>query len=367
MSEKINLASVDKNLADKKVEAEAGVRFYSVREEPFELYGFYDPLNEPVFKRLPTELAEKVSRGVTVTHLHTSGGRVRFSTDSPYIHIKAVMENVEVMATMSMCGAGGFDLYQDDSVGRSSRYVKMFQPPRVIKDGYEAKIELKGRKLRSFTINFPSYSSVKELYVGIEDGSRLGKGASYCNRLPIVYYGSSITQGACSSRPGNIYQNMVSRALNANYMNFGFSGSCLAEDNILDYLVKQEMCAFVCDYDHNAPTPEYLEKTHLKVYERIREARPDLPFIMLSRPDFDKDYDQSILRRNVVIDTYRIARSRGDENVYYVDGEGIFRGNFEDSCTVDGTHPNDLGFSKMAETLCCTFRRILADRDIFSE
>jgi hypothetical protein len=84
---------------------------------------------------------------------------------------------------------------------------------------------------------------------------------------------------------------------------------------------------------------------------------------MMSRPDFDADgeggYEYSIARRRVIIDTYHHAIDNGDKNVYFVDGEGIFRGPYEDTCTVDGTHPTDLGFMYIAQKLEAVFRRLV--------
>ena len=117
------------------------------------------------------------------------------------------------------------------------------------------------------------------------------------------------------------------------------------------------MSAFVSDYDHNAPTPEHLEATHQRLYKIIRKSNPDIPYIMISKYDFDSDYSTSIVRRNIIADTYRYARSMGDENVYFIDGAGIFRGPYEDMCTVDGCHPNDMGFALIADAIAAELKR----------
>ena len=101
------------------------------------------------------------------------------------------------------------------------------------------------------------------------------------------------------------------------------------------------------------------EERAVSLAEAVREKQPKIPYIMISLPDFDKSYNQSIARRDVVIDTYRYAREAGDRHVYYVDGQGIFRGPDEELCTVEGTHPNDMGFMKMAETIERVLRRSL--------
>ncbi len=345
-----DISAIDKNFAVEIVR-EGDTEFYDVRKEPFDLYGFYEARTEFPFKRLPDEVATKVNDGVKSLYFDTAGGRVRFMTDSPHIILRARMKRVTRLEHMPLLGTAGFDLYVDTEDGAYSRYVRPFIPPRDVSDEYTAKVPLGAKKKRFITINFPSYSKVNEVYIGVESGSCVGHGVKYKDMPPIVYYGSSITQGACSSRPGNIYQNVIARRTNIDYINLGFSGNGKAEDTIVEYMATLKMSAFVCDYDHNAPAPEYLRATHQKMYDKIRAAKPDVPYIMISRPDFDCSYDENILRRDVIIDTYRHARANGDKNVYYIDGASVFRGRYSEMCTADHVHPNDLGFALMADAV----------------
>ena len=135
---------------------------------------------------------------------------------------------------------------------------------------------------------------------------------------------------------------------NAQYVNLGFSGSALAEDAIAQYLAGLDMSVFVCDYDHNVPDAAYLRQTHFRLYETIRKAQPELPIIFLSAPCILLKKDPFTERRKIIYDTYQAALNKGDKNVYFIGGEELFAGDGWDSCTVDGTHPNDLGFYRMA-------------------
>ena len=368
MTEKINDQELDKNLVvATTVEAE-GLCLHDVRRQPFRIYGLYDPENEKEFKRMPTEVAKEVNSGVKNLHRNTAGGRVRFSTDSPYIVIKAVMPAVSHFSHMPLTCSAGFDIYRDTPDGSSSFYVGTFVPPYDMTDGYESKLTDEGEGIKYFTLNFPLYNRVTDLYIGVKEGSYLGEGAPYRLLDPIVYYGSSITQGGCASRPGNCYQHHVTRALGIDHINLGFSGNGLGEKNMAEYMASLKMCAFVSDYDHNAPTVEHLEATHRRLYDIIRAAHPDIPYVMMSKPDFywNKYYvnsrEESVARRRVILDTYHYAVANGDKNVYFIDGESIFRGPFEDSCTVDGCHPNDLGFAFMAEAVTAVLKRALFDK-----
>lgn len=335
------------------------VKLCDVRKPPFSLYGFYRPLEEPQFKRLPDEIAKATNEGVAQLYLDTAGGRVRFSTDSDYIAIRAEMPHISNFSHMPLTGSAGFDLYIDDPESGDSRYRKTLVPPLNMTDGYESVISLPGRKMRYFTIHFPLYSQVRNLFVGIRQDASLGEGLFYREELPVVYYGSSITQGGCASRPGNAYQNTISRELHLDHLNLGFSGSGRAEDVIVNYMATLPMLAFVSDYDYNAPNPDYLRATHQKLYDTIRAAHPDIPYIMITNPGFDSHghLRDSRLRRDVIMDTLRHARENGDENIWFLDGSSIYRGRFTDACTVDSIHPNDLGFAFFAEKVGDELRR----------
>ncbi len=352
---------LDKNLIVDNTIGEPDVRFYDVRQDPFEVYGFYRYREEADFKRLPDDVAKSVSPRVAQLYLNTSGGRVRFSTDSQYVAIKVDMPEAEIWAQMPLNCSSGFDLYLDDPESGASRFIKPLSPTVdvVTQKEYSSKFKFRSRKLRHFTICFPTYSNVRNLWIGLQEDAILGEGVKYRKEAPIVYYGSSITQGAGASRPGNIYQNMVCRQTGIDYLNLGFSGNARGEKDIAKYIAGLKMSIFVCDYDHNAPNDTVLRETHCRLYQIFREAQPDTPIIMLSRPDMDGDvYEMNERRRDVVIDTYRYARSQGDTNTYLIDGAEIFRGPHEFDCTSDSIHPNDIGYAMMADAIVAAIYRI---------
>ena len=343
----------DQNLQVPTSIGNVDITLYPVRQAPFSIYGLYRPLEEPTFKRIPDEVTQTVSDALFSLGRSSAGGRVRFCTDSQSIAIRAVYDKVGRLPHMPLTGSAGFDLYVDDPVLGTSRYCKTFTPPYDMTDSYESVVTFNEKKLRYFTIHFPGYSNVRDLWVGVAPDAYLEKGLPYRDMAPIVYYGSSITQSGCVSRPGNAYQNIISARLGIDHVNLGFSGNGKAEEVVARYMASMKMSAFVCDYDHNAPTPDYLRDTHLRLYKIIREKHPDIPYIMLSKPDFlsINSYDQNVLRREIVIDTYHYARANGDKNAYYIDGSSIFRGTYQNMATVDGCHPNDLGFALMADAI----------------
>ncbi len=346
------ISEIDKNFKIETTLSREGLLYRDVRDEPFEIFGVF--YRDGKFRRLPEEVAKTVNGGVHSLHAHTAGGRVRFKTDSPYVAIYAKMPAIGKMPHFALTGSAGFDLYA--VVDGEDRYIKTFVPPFNIKDGYESVIDFESAELREITINFPLYSEVSELYIGLQEDSVLEGAAPYRITTPFVYYGSSITQGGCASRPGNSYESRVSREFGADFVNLGFSGSARGEDTIGDYIMNLDMSAFILDYDHNAASVEELEKTHEKLFLKVRNSHPRIPVIIMSRPKYYLTSEEQE-RLDVIKKTYENAKEAGDENVYLLDGRTLmeFAGN---EGTVDNCHPNDLGFASMAKAVIDLMKKI---------
>lgn len=352
---------VDKNMLIETVVNEPDVKYYDVRaEKTFSLYNFYEPYTEPIFRRVPADVAEATNPGVVRLCRETAGGRVRFSTDSQYVAIRAIIPTVGRNSHMTLIQSAGFDLYQDTPT--DSRFIKAFIPPVKMTGGYEQIVRFGSRKMRHFTIHFPLHSVVSDLEIGLQNDAVIGPEMPYRNKLPIVIYGSSIVHGTGACRPGLAYSNILCRRMGMNILNYGFSGNAKGEPAIANWLAEQEMCCFVSDYDHNAPNPEHLAATHRPLYDTIREKHPDIPYIMITKPNIATNLNEANeQRKDIILDTFRYAKAKGDKRVYYIDGESFFMGKYEYECTLDGVHPNDLGYVLMADGIEDTLRLALAE------
>lgn len=341
----MDISEIDKNLAVAGALPE-DLEWFDIRLSPFKIYGLID-CGADGFRRLPDALSSAIGPNLHELSRRTAGGRVRFKTDSPYISVRAHFNRVERSSHMAFINWAGFDVYKNSE--NKSRFVGSVIPPWNFASSYAATVWT-GGAFSDFTVNFPSYGSPVQVFIGLKKGCRLEATDGYCDRKPIVFYGSSITQGGCASRPGLIYENYISRRYNIDYVNLGFSGNGLAEEPVVDYMTTLPMSIFVSDYDHNAPDAEYLKNTHYRMYEHIRTAYPDIPYIMLTKPDAEND-SSSHIRRDIIHESYLLARRSGDNNVHYIDGKRLFGGENRDNCTVDGCHPNDLGMYRFADAL----------------
>lgn len=327
--------------------------FYDILDAPFQVYGLMPPKEKgDKFKRLPTEIAQQVNPGVANLHANTAGGRIRFRTNAAQIAIFVKMSGIGKMPHFALTGSAGFDLFINNC------YEGTFMPPFDIEDGYSSMIQLKDTQEKEILIHFPLYSGVISVQIGLDKDAVVAAPTPYRFEKPVVYYGSSITQGGCASRPGNAYQAIISRRLNCDHINLGFSGSALGEQSIASYIAQLPMLAFVYDYDHNAPTVEHLEQTHERMFLTIRKQNPDLPIVMVTRPRRAADAD-TLARREVIYRTYQKARDAGDTKVWFIDGGQMMRDFADDCATVDNAHPNDYGFAAMAKGIGNVLAEIL--------
>lgn len=346
---------IDKNFTPPAT-APQDIEYYSVLEPQFSLHGLAPVQADDPFLRLPREVATATSEGVAYLSKCTAGGRVRFATNSSVIVIKYKLREKGFMGHMAKSGSCGADVYAShyrDIVGNGLRVLTIIPQSadalycEGIKDFYNS-------SKRDITINLPLYNGITEMYVGVKAGSEFFEPTPYMHQKPVVFYGSSITQGGCASRPGNAYFAILGRMLDCDYYCLGFSGNAMGERVMAEYIGKMEMSALVYDYDHNAPDIKHLKGTHYSFYETIRAQNPSsrVPILFVSKPDFEAS-PENAERRDVVLESYLKAKGENgkDKYVSFVDGETLFGSSFRDECTVDGCHPNDLGFCKMAETI----------------
>lgn len=335
------------------------VVYYDVKSQPFSLEGLpFLAENNGEYYRTPMRLTRaETSYGVKNLSKHTAGAAVRFRSDAPGIVLRAELFHSYDMNHMCRMASAGFDIYCKAENGKLV-YNRSIQP--AAKQVYIKAVAgiNPGKGVCDWVVNLPLYGGVKRIEIGIPAGYKLEAPTPHKVKKPILFYGSSITQGGCASRPGMVYTSMLCRAVDAEQINWGFSGNAKGEPALAEEIAKLDLAAFVYDYDYNAPTVEHLAKTHEKFFRIIRDKNPDLPIIMISKVNGVRS-SSTVARRNVILKTYNNALARGDKNVYFVNGIEFFGDEDREECTVDNVHPNDLGFYRMYKGVLPTLKKAL--------
>ena len=343
----MEIEKIDPNFIKRECDQLTDKACYCIPCEKFDLYGVLYDEDLHQFVRMDHIFANNVSEKVGYLATQTSGGRLRFSTDSSEIGISVTYPLLHPMSNMALTGSCGFALLE--KTGDIYKTVAMFRPQPNERNGYTGEVTIKQKGIHEYILFFPLYNSISELKIFLEADANLYESQKYRDIAPILYYGASIDQGACASRPDCSYPAMLSKWNDIDYINLGFSGNCKGEPAMAEYLSNIDCSLFFMAYDGNVSV-EHLRKTHYKFYEIYRRARKEVPIVFMSVPCFD-NYPNTEERRQILRQSYMKARGQGDDNVYFIDGETLFGPEDREICTVEGIHPNDLGFYRIAKVI----------------
>lgn len=307
--------------------------------------------------RLPAEAEGVVRPAVWNLSRDSAGIAVRFTTDSPSIAVRWTLTDPELaMPHMPATGVSGVDLYGRTNDGW--RWAACGRPTgieneRTLVKGLEP-IE------REWMLYLPLYNGVAAIEVGVTQGSDIA--AAAVRDRPIVFYGTSITHGACASRPGATHVAILGRRLDRPVVNLGFSGNGRLEPEVGRFLVEIDASAFVLDCLPNLDGRRTAARTEPMV-RQIREAHPKTPIILVEdRTYADARFSPGRAARNAenrraFRTAYEKLLADGVTGLHYVDGDGLLGDDGEG--TVDGSHPTDLGFERQADALEPVLREAL--------
>lgn len=308
---------------------------------------FTDSVKEYPYDRLPASYKNKVRSSVWDLSKNSAGISIRFLTNSSSVSVKWDLLNDTQMNHMAYTGIKGVDLYC--KVDNQWQFVNTGRPEK--KENVSLLISNMPVKMREYKLYFSLYEGVTKVEVGIDSLSEIVRPVK-SNQKPLVFYGTSITQGGCASRPGMAYTNIISRKLNVDCINFGFSGNGRMEKPLAELISGIDASCYVIDGTGNM-TPEEVHKNALPLVEIIRSKRAATPIVFIEGPISEKAYFDSldmadINNKNMALKTeYEKMIKSGFKNIYYIDNKGM-KGNDHES-TVDGVHFTDLGFLRYAD------------------
>ena len=307
------------------------------------------------YTRLPDTLTSNVNAGVRGMRSHTSGMLFRFRTDSNFLVIRHTpLNGWHAMGHMTEVGTSGWDVYRLDKQSGKWRFVASNHRATADKENPGARVKrIAWSAGDECIINLPLYNGVKEFSLGIAPGAKIEAPAPWASGVskPVVFYGTSITHGGCSTRPGLGFVNIVGRELQVPVYGLGFSGSGVMEYELSDVISRIDASCYVLDClwnmcsDPKAQNPRSVERNYEKFIRNLRAKRPGVPIVMAEQCDVymrgPNDKDKFI--RNL----YDKLIAEGWKDLVYLPKDNMYTGDFEG--TVDGCHPNDLGMKSLAK------------------
>lgn len=304
--------------------------------------------------RLPIRLKDTLPPAVWNLGRSPSGARVRFRTDSNVLAVRVEYDSPPDMVNLHAFGQTGVDLYLD-GIYRGTAIAKKDSKTGAPVEHVYFNFGARPRMERTVTIYLPLYKAAKLLAIGVDRPAQIRRAAPYALGRPVVFYGTSITQGGCASRPGMSYQAILSRMLNLDFVNLGFSGNGKGEPEVARMVAEIDAAAFVLDFAQNNKTIESVRAVYEPFINTVREKHPTTPIYVITPISaalealVDQKSQLEAMRQHIrLVAGKRMAA--GDTRIEIIEGTDLIGPDRLDAF-VDTVHPNDLGFQWMAEGL----------------
>jgi hypothetical protein len=251
---------------------------------------------------------------------------------------------------MAETGIKGIDLYFKNK--GKWQYLNTARPQGI--DNEYLLINNMSGEMREFKMFLPLYDGVADVEVGIDSSSTIKK-APKNRHKPIVFYGTSITQGGCASRPGMAHTNIISRKLDTDCINFGFSGNGRMEQAIAQLISESDPAFYVIECLPNMKDSAQIAERTIPLIKTIRKQRPETTIILVEnflyeQSMLDKEMETKIHKLNTALKAeYNKMIAQGFDHIFYINSENATGVDHEG--TVDGVHFTDLGFIRYADFL----------------
>lgn len=332
------------------LEPKAQVVYYNADEFP--LYGKCKVGYGDRYSRFPDSLKHVSRTNLWNLSTHSAGMAVRFRSNSTSIEARWSLKYNTRMNHMSDTGIKGLDLYcYDDG---EWTFVNVARP--IGKNNKATIVKNMSADWREYMLYLPLYDGIDSLYIGIDSLADISLPILELPRRnkPIVFYGTSILQGGCASRPGMAHTNILGRMLNVETINLGFSGNAFLDLEVADLMAAVDASVYVIDCVPNSSVSQIRECLY-DFYKRIRNVRAFTPIIIVEDPQFthsrfDMRMAEEIKAKNCALrEVFNELKAKGEENIVYIELTD-FLGRYKDA-TVDGIHFTDLGFNEYAKLL----------------
>ncbi len=304
---------------------------------------------ESPFDRLPARAKGTVSEVVWDLSRMSAGLHVRFETDAPSVTARWTLTSKQfAMINMPASGVSGLDLYAKDERG-TWRWLSTACPGEST-DCEAGLASGMPPARRSYLLCLPLYNGVSSVRIGVDPKAHLAP-LPRRKTKPVVIYGTSIVHGACASRPGTCHAAILGRRLDREIINLGFSGNGRMNPEIAELMGELDAAVFVIDCLPNMNGDEVAERTEPFI-RILRKARPDTPIVLVEDRTgphttfFPDGRLQHVHRRAALRAACRNLTDAGLHGLFYLEGERLLGDDGDD--TVDGSHPTDLGFWRMA-------------------
>lgn len=305
------------------------------------------------YDRLIDSLQGKIREPLWILGRNTAGLAIRFRSNSSKICLRWVVRFNNHMNHMTDTGIKGLDLYMLLPDG-TWRFARSARPDGKYNE--TTVIENMTPQDREYLLYLPLYDGIDSLQIGVDTQAKLQLPLleTPVRTKPLVFYGTSILQGGCASRPGMAHTNILERRLNRECINLGFSGNGLLDMEIARMMTEVDASVFILDFVPNASV-EQMKESLVPFYRILRNKHPKTPILFVEDPHYPHAlFDQKIARevadKNAMLNAiFNQLKAQGEKNIYLLHSVNMIGNDGE--ATVDGIHFTDLGMMRYADFL----------------
>ena len=330
--------------------AAAQTKFVYTEAAELTMTGQFFRDNPNPYHRVDTARFHGFTSGENFQVRMSTGMACAFRTNSAAIRVKAEYGQTSSLLNLTDIAVRGFDLY----IRCDGRWLWAASGVNPDKDlGRELTLisDMDGSE-HECLLYMPIFSELRSVKVGVTEGSTLEPlEAPFSHR--IVFFGSSFTHGASTSRPGMGYPMQLGRWTELQFINLGCSGNCKLQPYFCDVLCATQADAFIFDTFSN-PSIKEIETRLFPFIEQLQQSHPGKPLIFQrtiwrERRNFNTAAERSERLRQERVDELMAEACRRYKDVYYIRTTNATSDLHETS--VDGVHPDDYGHTLWAESL----------------
>ncbi|MCD6336984.1 MAG: SGNH/GDSL hydrolase family protein [Candidatus Marinimicrobia bacterium] len=301
----------------------------------------------PPFSRLPAVAEDLLKKPVWNLSRNSAGIAAHFITNATEIHIQWEVLNNFHMVHMAGTGIRGLDLYVKE--GKQWFHLGTGKPYQA--GNKRRLIKNLTAEPREYLLYCPLYDGLKSLYIGINPEAEITEIKR--SEKPLVFYGTSITQGGCVSRPGMAYPAIIGRNLERETINLGFSGNGRMDPEIINYICQIDAACYIFDCFPNMDLEMIKDRTEREL-KKLLEAHPKTPVLLtpnIMEEDgwFDPEIYNACMAENAEVAAIYERLKKDYKNLHMIPFKQIRHVAVEG--TVDGIHLTDLGSMRMAEVM----------------
>lgn len=301
------------------------------------------------YHRIDTVKYKGFTKGENTQVRCSAGQTILFKTNSSVISVLADYGYMNNAPNTMGVALRGYDLY----IKKGDQWL--YAASKAAQPGKEEEllvlIKDMDNTMKECMLYLPIYSELYSMKIGVEESADI-EAIENPFRHRVGIFGSSYTHGISTSRPGMSYPMQFTRNTGIQLLSLGCSGNCKMQPYFAEALCDAKVDALIFDAFSN-PNAKMIEERLFPFIEKLQTAHPDIPLIFQQTiyregRNFSLAVEKKESEKQAMAEKLMKEACKKYKNVYFVQTNAT---NDLHETSVDGTHPNDYGYTLWAKSI----------------